>query len=104
MLLFFCGSMSFSVFQSYFYNDDTFNFNYAQATAAQGQYKEAEEVLGLKPSAYADGCCCTFSSYLFVSFQCFLLIQDENIKNDYVYLSWLARCCEYRSTIGDGTL
>uniref|UniRef100_A0A3Q2CVE2 Intraflagellar transport protein 56 n=1 Tax=Cyprinodon variegatus TaxID=28743 RepID=A0A3Q2CVE2_CYPVA len=60
--------------KSYFYNDDTFNFNYAQATAAQGQYKEAEE--------------------------CFLLIQDENIKNDYVYLSWLARCCEYRSTIG----
>ncbi|XP_015224702.1 PREDICTED: intraflagellar transport protein 56 [Cyprinodon variegatus] len=64
--------------KSYFYNDDTFNFNYAQATAAQGQYKEAEE--------------------------CFLLIQDENIKNDYVYLSWLARCCEYRSTIGGGTL
>uniref|UniRef100_A0A3Q2CVG0 Intraflagellar transport protein 56 n=1 Tax=Cyprinodon variegatus TaxID=28743 RepID=A0A3Q2CVG0_CYPVA len=61
--------------KSYFYNDDTFNFNYAQATAAQGQYKEAEE--------------------------CFLLIQDENIKNDYVYLSWLARCCEYRSTIGE---
>ena len=31
-------------FQSYFYNDDTFNFNYAQAKAAVGNYKEAEEV------------------------------------------------------------
>jgi len=30
--------------QSYFYNDDTFSFNYAQAKAALGNYKEAEEV------------------------------------------------------------
>lgn len=30
--------------QGYFYNDDTFNFNYAQAKAALGNYKEAEEV------------------------------------------------------------
>uniref|UniRef100_A0A672HDF1 Intraflagellar transport protein 56 n=1 Tax=Salarias fasciatus TaxID=181472 RepID=A0A672HDF1_SALFA len=30
--------------KSYFYNDDTFNFNYAQAKAALGNYKEAEEV------------------------------------------------------------
>uniref|UniRef100_A0A8C1FFI3 Intraflagellar transport protein 56 n=1 Tax=Cyprinus carpio carpio TaxID=630221 RepID=A0A8C1FFI3_CYPCA len=52
--------------KSYFYNDDTFNFNYAQAKAALGNYREAEEV--------------------------FLLIQNEKIKNDYVYLSWLARC------------
>ncbi|KAG7491615.1 hypothetical protein MATL_G00005570 [Megalops atlanticus] len=52
--------------KSYFYNDDTFNFNYAQAKAAVGNYREAEEV--------------------------FLLIQSEKIKNDYVYLSWLARC------------
>ncbi|XP_067936520.1 intraflagellar transport protein 56-like isoform X1 [Watersipora subatra] len=52
--------------KSYFYNDDTFNFNYAQAKAAVGNYKEAEEV--------------------------FLLIQNEKIKQDYVYLSWLARC------------
>ncbi|XP_021348035.1 intraflagellar transport protein 56-like isoform X3 [Mizuhopecten yessoensis] len=52
--------------KSYFYNDDLFNFNYAQAKAAVGNYKEAEEV--------------------------FLLIQTEKIKNDYTYLSWLARC------------
>ncbi|XP_069508807.1 intraflagellar transport protein 56 isoform X1 [Ambystoma mexicanum] len=52
--------------KSYFYNEDTFNFNYAQAKAASGNYKEAEEV--------------------------FLLIQSEKIKNDYTYLSWLARC------------
>uniref|UniRef100_A0A8D3B409 Intraflagellar transport protein 56 n=1 Tax=Scophthalmus maximus TaxID=52904 RepID=A0A8D3B409_SCOMX len=52
--------------KGYFYNDDTFNFNFAQAKAALGHYKEAEEV--------------------------FLLIQSEKMKNDYVYLSWLARC------------
>ncbi|WAQ97606.1 IFT56-like protein [Mya arenaria] len=52
--------------KSYFYNDDTFNFNYAQAKAAVGNFKEAEEVA--------------------------LLIQSDKIKNDYTYLSWLARC------------
>ncbi|XP_006816824.1 intraflagellar transport protein 56-like [Saccoglossus kowalevskii] len=52
--------------QSYFYNDDSFNFNYAQAKASVGNYKEAEEI--------------------------FLLIQNEKFKNDYTYLSWLARC------------
>lgn len=35
-----CGFL----FQSYFYNDDTFNFNYAQAKAAMGDFSEAEEV------------------------------------------------------------
>jgi len=30
--------------QSYFYNDDMFNYNYGQAKAATGNYKEAEEV------------------------------------------------------------
>ncbi len=52
--------------KSYFYNDDTFNFNYAQALAATNQFKEAEEA--------------------------FLHIENEKIKYDYVYLSWLARC------------
>ncbi|KAF4020344.1 hypothetical protein G4228_011710 [Cervus hanglu yarkandensis] len=51
---------------SYFYNDDIFNFNYAQAKAATGNTSEGEEV--------------------------FLLIQSEKMKNDYIYLSWLARC------------
>ena len=27
----------------------------------------------------------------------FLLINSEKIKNDYIYISWLARCCEQRS-------
>ncbi|KAA0713364.1 Intraflagellar transport protein 56 [Triplophysa tibetana] len=57
--------------KSYFYNDDTFNFDYAQAKAALGNYREAEEV--------------------------FLLIQNEKIKGDYVYLSWLARCCRFNN-------
>ncbi|KAM7538629.1 hypothetical protein Aperf_G00000050619 [Anoplocephala perfoliata] len=52
--------------QSYFYNDDVFNFNYGQAKAVVGAYKEAQEL--------------------------FLMIQSEKIRNDYVYLSWLARC------------
>lgn len=32
---------------------------------------------------------------IFCHIQVFLLIQSEKIKNDYVYLSWLARCCMY---------
>ncbi|XP_067005193.2 intraflagellar transport protein 56 isoform X2 [Anabrus simplex] len=52
--------------KSYFFNDDNFNFNYAQAKAASGNYKEAEEA--------------------------FHLIQNEKIKSDYVYISHLARC------------
>ncbi|KAJ8983941.1 hypothetical protein NQ317_008643 [Molorchus minor] len=46
--------------------DDTFNFNFAQAKTACNQFKEAEET--------------------------FLLIQDPQIKNDYIYISNLARC------------
>ena len=34
----------FNSIKSYFYNDDSFNFNYAQAKAANGNFKEAEEV------------------------------------------------------------
>lgn len=52
--------------KSYYYNDDNFNYNYGQAKASVGHYKEAEEA--------------------------FQLITNEKIKNDYVYLSWLARC------------
>ncbi|NWV20643.1 IFT56 protein, partial [Origma solitaria] len=52
--------------KSYFYNNDTFNFNYAQAKASTGNFREAEEA--------------------------FLLIQSEKIKSDFVYLSCLARC------------
>jgi len=52
--------------KTYFYNDDSFNFNYGQAKASTGNYKEAEEA--------------------------FLLIQNERLKNDYVYISWLTRC------------
>lgn len=50
----------------FFFADDTFNFNFAQAKAACYQYKEAEES--------------------------FLLIQDPKIKSEYVYISNLARC------------
>ena len=46
-------------------------------------------------------CCGYFyckSICMFVPFslllQVFLLIQSEKMKNDYIYLSWLARCCE----------
>lgn len=33
--------------KSYFYNDDLFNFDYGQAKAASGNFKEAEEVSAL---------------------------------------------------------
>ncbi|XP_076866283.1 intraflagellar transport protein 56-like isoform X2 [Brachyhypopomus gauderio] len=52
--------------KSYFINDDTFHFNYAQARAAVGDYREAEES--------------------------FLQIQTEEMKTDGVFLNWLARC------------
>lgn len=52
--------------KSYLHSDDTFNFNFAQAKTACNQFKEAEES--------------------------FLLIQDPKIKNDYVFVSNLARC------------
>ena len=51
--------------KSYFYNDDAFNFNYGQAKASVGNFQEAEEI--------------------------FLNIANEKIKNDYTYISWLAR-------------
>ena len=31
---------------------------------------------------------------VFVLYQVFQLIQSDKIKNDYTYLSWLARCCK----------
>ncbi|KAJ8923301.1 hypothetical protein NQ315_001859, partial [Exocentrus adspersus] len=52
--------------KSYLHSDDTFNFNFAQSKTACNQFKEAEET--------------------------FLLIQDPKIKNDYIYISNLARC------------
>lgn len=55
-----------SSIKSYFINDDSFNFSFAQAQAAKGKYKEAEET--------------------------FLMIQNEKLKSDYVYISHLARC------------
>ncbi|XP_073975362.1 tetratricopeptide repeat domain 26 isoform X2 [Rhodnius prolixus] len=55
-----------SSIKTYFFNDDSFNFNYAQAKSALGNYKEAEET--------------------------FLNIQSEKIQNEYIYISHLARC------------
>lgn len=90
--------------QAYFYNDDTFNFNYAQAKAALGNYEEAEEVCHLIWNIYLspDFLWAVFSCYgvwllQFLFFQYFLLIQNEKFKSDYVYLSWLARCCMYQN-------
>lgn len=57
--------------KSYFYNDDSFNYNHGQALAAVGRWKEAEEA--------------------------FLLVQSDIFKADYAFLSWLARCCKHRS-------
>lgn len=60
---------SISMPQSYFFNVDSFNFNFAQSKASIGNYQEAEEI--------------------------FLLINSEKFKNDYIYISWLARCCKF---------
>ncbi|XP_043280848.1 intraflagellar transport protein 56 [Venturia canescens] len=52
--------------KTYFSNEDGFNFNYAQAQAAAGYFKEAEEAL--------------------------LMIRNERYKSDYVYTTLLAYC------------
>ncbi|XP_078035780.1 tetratricopeptide repeat domain 26 [Augochlora pura] len=60
--------MYLNTIKTYFSNEDYdyFNFNYAQAQAAAGYFKEAEEA--------------------------FLTIRNEKYKNDYIYISLLARC------------
>ncbi|XP_054729485.1 intraflagellar transport protein 56 [Anastrepha obliqua] len=52
--------------RSYFVNDDTFNYNYAQAKCATGYYKEAEELL--------------------------MQITDVDIKNHHAYCMIVAKC------------
>ncbi|KAI9140422.1 RNA polymerase III subunit Rpc25-domain-containing protein [Paraphysoderma sedebokerense] len=52
--------------KAYFFNDDTFNYNYGQTKVANGEYAEAEEILSM--------------------------IQNEKFKNEYAYLSHLAKC------------
>ncbi|XP_052740382.1 intraflagellar transport protein 56 [Bicyclus anynana] len=52
--------------KSFFVNDDTFNFNYAQAKVATGLYREAEE--------------------------CLLAVQDETVRSSFTYLACLCRC------------
>ena len=52
--------------RSFFINDDTFNFNYAQAKVATGYFKEAEELL--------------------------MQIHSMNIRNDHTFSMILARC------------
>lgn len=52
--------------RSYFVNDDTFNYNYAQAKTATGNYKEAVEIL--------------------------VEIHDPAIRNELTYAMCLARC------------
>jgi len=52
--------------KAYLYNDEDFNWNHGISLAATGNFKQAEEAL--------------------------LLVQNEKYRNEYCYLSWLARC------------
>lgn len=52
--------------KAYMYNDDDFNYNHGIALASVRNYKAAEESL--------------------------LLVNNQAYKNEYVYISWLARC------------
>jgi intraflagellar transport protein 56 len=52
--------------KAYLYNDDDFNWNAGIALAAVGNYKSGEEAL--------------------------LLVQNEKYRQEYCYISWLARC------------
>eukprot|EP01060_Flectonema_neradi_P012302 TRINITY_DN19169_c0_g2_i1.p1 TRINITY_DN19169_c0_g2~~TRINITY_DN19169_c0_g2_i1.p1 ORF type:complete len:561 (+),score=85.70 TRINITY_DN19169_c0_g2_i1:80-1762(+) len=55
--------------KSYFFQDDTFLYNYGLALANTGQWSEAEQALSS--------------------------IQGEKYKSEYCYLAWLARCYIY---------
>ena len=50
----------------YFINDDNFNWNFGIASACAKEFKDAEEAL--------------------------LLITNEKMKQDYIYISWLCKC------------
>ena len=50
----------------YYLNDDDFNWNFGIASAETNSFKDAEEA--------------------------FLTIQNESYKEDYIYISWLAKC------------
>lgn len=52
--------------KEYMNEDDDFNWNYGMALAVTGKLKEAEEVLSL--------------------------IKSEQYRNDFTYISWLAKC------------
>ena len=52
--------------QGYLFNDDTFNYNFAQTKVALNEYQEAEEAL--------------------------LMIQNERFKSEYTYISHLVKC------------
>jgi intraflagellar transport protein 56 len=54
--------------RTHYYNDDTFNFNFAQAKGMLNQFQEVEELL--------------------------TMIQSEKIRNDFTYVQWLARACK----------
>ena len=53
--------------KGYFYNDDSFNFDYAQTKTAVGEYKEAIELFGM--------------------------IQSSFFRSTYAYLSQMSICC-----------
>lgn len=59
-------------FQSYFYNDDTFNFNFAQAKAATGNFKEAEEVCFILFVYYFKNSLCFNKQNLSTKYSCTL--------------------------------
>ncbi|KAI9188078.1 hypothetical protein H9P43_002469 [Blastocladiella emersonii ATCC 22665] len=52
--------------KAYFFNDDTFNFNYAQTKVALGAWAEAQDAL--------------------------LAVQDDKMRADFTYISHLAKC------------
>ncbi|XP_054165935.1 intraflagellar transport protein 56-like [Oppia nitens] len=55
-----------SSIKSYFYNDDTFNLNFAQAKAATGQFRDAEDA--------------------------FAAVRSSRVSSDIVMVQWIARC------------
>ena len=76
--------------KAYMYNDDDFNWNHGISLAQTNQFKAADTVRG-KCYRYAFVRNILWNAYGLVR-EAFLLIQSEKYKQEYCYISWLARC------------
>ena len=76
--------------RTHYYNDDTFNFNFAQVRQILIKVIYQQQVdsknLFIKATAMTN----KFAE----AEALFTMIQSEKIRSDFTYIQWLARCCK----------